>query len=446
MSGFRSAATSTPNAGARTSGALTWHRTPVVAVALAGAVVLAATGLALSRPDLVAVGIPLALCFVWALRHRPEGGSLEVELSAAPGTGEGVVTGNVDIEAADADWVQLAVDQAGHRTGMADVAPGEKALRSRSRLRHSGPIELLAVTARGVALDGAWASDATPRASLRWSAVPALRRLRELPVAPRLTGLHGSHEGARPGQGGDFRDIHPFAPGDELRRVDWRATARLARTPGELYVRRVNTLSDSSVVIAVDTADDLGEVVATWGSGDLEQSGTTSLDLAREAALSLATAAIETGDRVAFHELAPGGRTLRSGAGARYLARLRDVISATGVSGDGSRFRRTPPIAQGSIVFVLSTFFDGAAAELATRWRASGHAVVAVDVLPQPDDTRLSSEQRLATRTLLAERSDILLELRRTGVEVLAWRDGDADAVLRMLLRGRHARKPAVRR
>lgn len=445
MSRFRADAPSTPASGADVAATLAWRRTPVVAVALAGAVVLAAIGLALSRPDLVAVGIPLALCFVWALLRRPASGALEVELSAEAGDGEGVVEGRVDIEA-DAEWVQLAVDQAGRRTGMADVAPAEKALRSRSRLRHSGPIELLAVTARAVALDGAWTSAATPTARLRWNAAPVLRRLQELPVAPRLTGLHGSHEGARPGQGGDFRDIHPFAPGDELRRVDWRATARLSRVPGDLYVRRVNTLSDSSVVIAVDTADDLGEVVATWGTGDLEHSGTTSLDLAREAALSLATAAIETGDRVAFHELAPGGRTLRSGAGARYLARLRDVIAATGVSGDGSRFRRTPPVPQGSIVFVLSTFFDGAAAELATRWRASGHAVVAVDVLPEPDDTRLSVEQRLANRTLLAERGDILAELRRTGVEVLAWRSGDADAVLRTLIRGRHARQAAVRR
>ncbi|MDR2998869.1 MAG: DUF58 domain-containing protein [Microbacterium sp.] len=425
--------------------ALEWHRTPVLAVALGGAVLLAGAGLATSRPDLVAVGLPLALSFVWALLRRPSGGELAVELEAAAGERAGEVTARVDI-AADADWVQLAVDQAGHRTGMAEVAPTSGALRSRSRLRHSGPIDLLEVTARSVALDGVWVSAPSPRVRLGWNAVPALRRLREIPVAPRLTGLHGSHEGARPGQGGDFRDIHPFAPGDELRRVDWRATARLARTPGELYVRRVNTLSDSSVVIAIDTADDLGEVVATWGTADVERTGTTSLDLAREAALSIATAAIEAGDRVAFHELAPGGRTLRSGSGARYLARLRDVIAATGVSGDGSRYRRTPPVPQGSIVFVLSTFFDGAAAELATRWRATGHAVVAVDVLPEPDDSRLSAEQRLAIRTLLAEQGDILSELRRTGVDVMTWRGGDADAVLRVLQRGGRSARTAVRR
>lgn len=438
MSRFRADAPSTPVSGADVAATLVWRRTPVVAVSLAGAVVLAAMGLALSRADLVAVGIPLALCFVWALLHRPSGGALEVELSAEAGEGEGVVVGRVDIEA-DADWVQLAVDQAGRRTGMADVAPAEKALRSRSRLRHSGPIELLAVTARAVALDGAWTSAATPTARLRWNAAPVLRRLQELPVAPRLTGLHGSHEGARPGQGGDFRDIHPFAPGDELRRVDWRATARLSRAPGELYVRRVNTLSDSSIVIAVDTADELGEVVATWGSGDLERSGATSLDLAREAALSIATAGIEAGDRVAYHELAPGGHTVRSGAGRRQLIRLRDVIAATGIGGEDAKYRRTPPVPHGSIVFVLSTFFDGAAADLATRWRASGHTVVAVDVLPDPDDTRLSEPQRIAMRLLLAERSDILVELRRTGVEVLAWRSDDVDVVLQTIRRRRQA-------
>ncbi|MGB4137319.1 MAG: DUF58 domain-containing protein [Microbacterium sp.] len=417
---------------------LIWHRTPVLAVSLIGAVLLAATGLTFSRPDVVAVGLPLALAFGWALLRRPEGGTMRILLGAAEPGQDGLVRAKADVDA-DADWVQLAVDQAGRRRGTAEVVPREDALRSHARLRHSGPIELLAVTARAVRFDGAWVTEPTPRTGLDWNAVPETRAIAALPTAPRLTGLHGTHEGARPGQGGDFRDIHPFAPGDELRRVDWRATARLARSPGELYVRRSNALSDSSVVIAVDTADDLGEVVATWGTGDIERTGTTSLDLAREAALSLATAAIGSGDRVAFHELAPGGRAVRSGAGRRQLARLRDAISATG-GGDEGRFRRTPPVPHGSIVFVLSTFFDGAAAELATRWRASGHTVVAVDVLPAADTARLSVEQRLATRTLLAERADVLAELRRIGVEVLRWADGDADVRLRTMSRGHGGR------
>ena len=421
---------------------LRWRRTPVTAMGLGGAVILAVLGVALSRPDVAAIGLPLALSTTWMLVRRPAPAHLDVDLRAHGGdllTSQ-EVRGAVDV-AVVADWVQLAVDQGGRRSGLADVRPGPASVLSRARLQHSGPHEVLAVTARAVTLDGAWATEVAPRVELVWNASPRTRRVSRLPIAPRLTGLLGVHESGRPGQGGDFRDIHPFAPGDELRRVDWRATARAARRPGELLVRRNNALSESSVVIAMDTAEDLGTAVASWGTGDADRTGVTSLDLAREAALAVATAAVAGGDRVAYHVLAPGGRSLPAGGGARHLARVRDVIAATGLGADESRYRRSPAVSPGSIVFVLSTFFDGVAAELATRWRAAGHAVVAVDVLPEPDATRLTREQSIAMRTLLAERSDILGELVRAGVEVVPWSGGDPDIALRIAARRQQRRR-----
>ncbi|UTT54398.1 hypothetical protein [Microbacterium maritypicum] len=53
-------------------------------------------------------------------------------------------------------------------------------------------------------------------------------------------------------------------------------------------------------------------------------------------------------------------------------------------------------------------------------------------VLPIPDRSRLTREQRIALRTLLAERSDILVELRHAGVEVVAWTDPDIDVAMRL--------------
>lgn len=423
-----------------------WRRTPVVAVGLAGAALLAAIGIAFSRPDVIGIGLPLALTTAWMLLRRPEDTTVSIELRARPAgtesTPEVLATADVSLEA---DWLQLAADQDERRTGLAEVRPGASILTTRTRLQHSGPAEILAVTVRGATLDGAWVSEQGPRVALDWNAAPRAIRVGSLPVAPRLTGLLGTHEGARPGQGGDFRDIHPFAPGDELRRVDWRATARAARRPGELLVRRTHALSDSSVVIAVDTAEDLGTVVAAWGMDDPDRSGTTSLDLAREAALSIATAAIGVGDRVAYHALSPGGRSIPAGGGARHLARVRDVVAATGQQEEGSRSRRSPVVPAGSIVFVLSTFVDGVAAQMATRWRAAGHAVVAVDVLPVSDTSRLTREQRIALRTLLAERSDILAELRHAGVEVVTWTDPEIDVAMRLAAR-RQQRTRAVRR
>ncbi|WP_262001131.1 DUF58 domain-containing protein [Microbacterium sp. Mcb102] len=425
---------------------LRWRRTPVVAIGVAGAALLVAAGLAFSRPDIIGIGLPLALTTAWMLVRRPATADLRVELRAQAGVGgeQAEAWGDLDIHV-DADWVQLAVAQDRGPQRLADVGVGRSVVTTRTRLQHSGPLDLLSVTARCVAQDGAWITEEAPAAGIRWNTPPRVLRLAGLPVAPRLTGLHGAHEGGRPGQGGDFRDIHPFAPGDELRRVDWRATARAAQRPGELLVRRNNTLSDSSVVIAVDTAEDLGVVVAGWGAADPDRSGVTSLDLAREAALSIATTAVGAGDRIAYHALSSGGRSIPSGGGARHLARVRDVIAATGPSTDGSPYRRSPVVPSGSIVFVLSTFFDGVAAQLATRWRASGHAVVAVDVLPTPDASRLTREQHIALRTVLAERTDILTELRHAGIEVVSWAAPDVDAAMR-LADLRQQRMRAVRR
>ena len=414
--------------------ALTWQRTPVIALGIAGAAILAAVGLASSRPDVVALGLPLALTAGWALLSRPRPGHARIALRAqAVGDGDRPeVRTTVDV-LLTADAVQVAVDQDGRGTGLADVRPGAACVTARSALQHSGPSEPLGVTARGSDLDGAWVTGLLPRMAVVWNAPPRGVRISALPVAPRLTGLHGAHPGSRPGQGGDFRDIQPFVPGDELRRVDWRATARAARRPGDLLVRRDDALSDSSVVLAIDTAEDLGTVVAAWGSGDADRSGVTSLDHAREAALAIATAAIGVGDRVAYHALSPDGVSLPSGGGVRHLARLRRAIAATGLGADPS-YRRSPVVPPGSIVFVLSTFVDGVAARLATSWRAAGHAVVAVDVLPVPEATRLTREQRIALRALLAERADILTELDHAGIEVVPWSSG-ADAAMRLAAR-----------
>ncbi|MBS1906537.1 MAG: DUF58 domain-containing protein [Actinobacteria bacterium] len=424
---------------------LQWQRTPVLAAALTGAVLLAGAGLVFGRPDVIAAGLPLALAGVWALFRPPQAPTVEIALALDEAADAEQVPGRIDV-ATGAEWIQLAVDQGGERTGGIETTAGEAA-RTRTRILHSGPSEALAAAARAVQHDGAWASTPTARVAAIWNASPRARRIAELPLAPRLIGLHGGHDGRRAGAGGDFRDIHPFAPGDELRRVDWRATARLARRPGELLVRRTNALSDSAVVITLDTADDLGAVVATWGSGATAHSGPTSMDLGREAALSVATSAVAAGDRVAFHALSPGGRSVRSGSGARHLERVRGVIAGTGVDGDGTRYRRTPAVPPGSIVFVLSTFFDGAAADLALRWSAGGQAVVAIDVLPRPQTARLTPSQNLAMRTLLLERAGVLEDLRGAGVEVVSWDTGDPATALRIAARtarrdrGRGARR-----
>lgn len=389
-------------------------------------------GTMLSRPDVIAVALPVALWLGSALIARRADAPVVIEIERMPDAPGGALHDDIVIRS-EAEMIEVAVNQA-ERIRRRVFVPGRARLRASTRPLHSGPLRTVEAAVRAMDADaGALGAPHRP-VKMDRSVPPVARRLPNMPLAPRLTGLHGAHEGIRPGQGGDFRDIHPFAPGDELRRVDWKATARAARRPGELLIRRTNTLSDASAVIMMDTADDLGAVVATWGAPDLERSGITSLDQARSAARSIAEATIAQGDRIAFHTLAQGGRSVRSGGGSRHLARVVAEISASGRAGDDSRFRRTPPVPHGSIIYVLSTFFDGAAAEIAVRWRASGHRVVAVDTLPALDRHRLSEERRLALQVLLAERQDMLHGLRESGVEIVRWVH-DPDAALTALRR-----------
>ncbi len=68
------------------------------------------------------------------------------------------------------------------------------------------------------------------------------------------TRLAGGYASAFPGPGVEFMELRPYVPGDELRRVDWRVTAR-RRTP---YVRRYVEERELRVVIVLDVSRSMG--------------------------------------------------------------------------------------------------------------------------------------------------------------------------------------------
>ncbi|MGF3055058.1 DUF58 domain-containing protein [Microbacterium sp. YY-01] len=405
------------------SATATAHFRPSVAwmVAVVTVVAMTVLGLLFSRPDAIVLGIPSALWAVAASSRFRRDEQVETTIHTSPES-ETVLVSRVHV-ATTSQWVQLSIDEAGRRTALVDAVWGSEKesprVRGLLRLIHSGPLQAMKVQARLIDSDGAAASAVLPPVELVWNAAPPSTVIDTVPVGARLTGLHGNHRGARAGDGGLFRDIHPFAPGDELRRIDWRATARLARRADDLFVRRTDTLSDASVVIVVDTAEDLGAVVTTWGTADTERSGVTSLDLARQTARFLAESVVGQGDRVAVHALEPGGVSVREGSGLRHQARVIAAIAGMSVSTQTAMYRRTPPVAPRATIFVLSTFFDGAAAALSQRWRAAGHRVIAMDTLPVLDETRLSPQQQIALRIVQAERTEILQDLAYTGIDVV---------------------------
>ncbi|MBW8871607.1 MAG: DUF58 domain-containing protein, partial [Leifsonia sp.] len=289
---------------------------------------------------------------------------------------------------------------------------------------HSGRQRVAAVEVRAVGADAVWAGEPGEEAAVERVVRPGTVPIRSIPLPSRLLGLTGQHVSTRPGEGGEFRDIDEFHPGDRLRRIDWRATARAGRA-GELYVRRTTATSDAAVHLVVDARDDLSAVVADW-SRAYPRPAVSSLDLAREAASSLAVAYAAAGDRVGFDDLGQSRRVLPPRAGARHRERVLRAIELTAADNRAYHRVRAPRLSPGSLAVMLSTFLDDQPLTLALTWRAAGHRVIAVDVLPARDARDLPRRDLLALRTIELERRLRLDQLQAGGVELLAWEDAAA--------------------
>nr|WP_297428637.1 DUF58 domain-containing protein [uncultured Actinotalea sp.] len=396
------------------------------------------------RPDLAVLGVAPVVAGLLGARRPVRG---EVWADVVPvASGGGTVHAAVHLAAPPGtEAVRLRVSRAGHGhvEALVDV-PLTRSVPVRAVSVRTGPQELAAAEAQGLGNGG----DLTaPAARTRGAALTVLPRPGALPGLPlplRLRGLTGQHGSRRPGEGGELRDVHPWQPGDSLRRVDWRATARRSPRGEELYARRTFALAEAHVTLVVDSRDDVGPDPGTWsGTRPVRADDATSLDLARTAAATVAQAYLGMGDRVGVEDLGVRRRTLRAGGGRRHLDRVLHGLAVLRPQGDPAPRVRAPQLPSGTLVWVFSTFLDVEGARAAAHWRRSGHRVVAVDVLPALRRRHLDVRTSLATRLVLLEREDRLADLAAAGVEVVRWADDDASTVLQLLARRSHRRPGA---
>jgi uncharacterized protein (DUF58 family) len=419
---------------ARQEGGSRWSLSPAVTAAAIVATVCLVAAFVMSRLELVLVAAPLLLSAVIGWSSRPDGAAARTSVAVAGDDADGRVRVEAVAEAEGrVDGVHLRIRRSDREPEDAVVTPGSaRRLRLRVAVSHSGPQRIVSIAARGIGPDAAWVGDPGRPAVAERVVRPKAQRVRSLPLPARLLGLTGGHVSTRPGDGGEFRDIDRFRPGDRLRRIDWKATARLAQRPGELYVRRTTATSDAAVQLVVDARDDVPGAVAGWAA-PYPRPGVTSLDLAREAAVSLAEAYAGASDRVGFDDLSDARRALPPRAGARHLSRVLRAVELTTAHGAATERARAPRLAQGAVVYVMSTFLDDQATRLALTWRAAGHRVVVVDVLPARSVEELAARERLALRVVDLERGLRLDRLRAAGAELLVWSSPDRDATLRRL-------------
>lgn len=149
-----------------------------------------------------------------------------------------------------------------------------------------------------------------------------LRRL-ELDVTRRLDGLlHGDHRGLVPGHGTELGETRRYAPGDDVRRIDWNVTARLS----EAHVRETIAERELQTWLLVDRSSRLD-----FGTASCEKR-----DLALAAAAAVGFLTNRDGNRIGAVLVGRGEVDVIPARGSRrHLLRLLHDLADT-PRGDGS--------------------------------------------------------------------------------------------------------------
>lgn len=169
----------------------------------------------------------------------------------------------------------------------------------------------------------------------------------------------GVHHSRFRGRGIDYLESRGYQPGDDIRNMDWRVTARTGRAHTKLYQeereRPVIAMVDLSPSMFFGTRVAFKSVVAAQAAALVGWSTITNGD--RIGAFLFGRAS-----RVSHHEIPPAG-------GRRGVLRMirdlvswttpRDYVGSLSQDGLGDALRRVRRVARpGSLVFIFSDFYS----------------------------------------------------------------------------------------
>ncbi|MGH3662837.1 MAG: DUF58 domain-containing protein [Micromonosporaceae bacterium] len=424
-----------------------WRPTPALRRVVSLLVLLLIGAVATGRPDLVALALPLALGTGWALRRRPErpprvtltaaedqlaeGEELAVEASVMNPADQDFTP--VTIEVAASRWLPLRrADGADVRRPLvvalpagqvADVALRAEALRwGRRRL---GPARALFH-----ACDALLATDHVLSGRTEIRVHPVVDAFEADDAMPRAAGLTGTHRSQRAGEGGELVGVRQFAPGDRLRRVDWRVSLRTR----QLHVAATLSDRDAEVALLLDTLHEAGASGGVHGAA-------SALDTTVRGAAAVAEHYLRRGDRVSLLEFGARNRHLRAASGRWQRQAVREWLLDTRAAStelDLSRWLARPGrLPANALTVVFTPVLAERSAALLAQLARSGRFLIAIDTLPGQARPELVSDWlEPAIRLWRLERQNTVDELREHGVPVVRWRgSGSLDEVLRDVAR-----------
>ena len=207
-----------------------------------------------------------------------------------------------------------------------------------------------------------WTGKLVPEPSLR--ILPRKEKLDRLLEPPESRAVWGGHLSRRLGDGHDFAELRPYAPGDRMRDLNWTATARRGRP----FVNRYHPELAGEVIVVLDAFWD-----GSRGSAEA---------LARAARVSWAVISVhrQENDRVGLaglggstHWLPPGG-----GRFARYrlMETLLRIGSEAGAGRTASSAFHPAATPASALIMAVTPLADEGTLHTLRAWRGRGRSVV----------------------------------------------------------------------
>ena len=275
--------------------------------------------------------------------------------------------------------------------------------------------------------------------------LPAFPSRRHLPAKlTKLRELDGQHAARIRGQGTEFDSLREYVDGDDVRSIDWRATARR----GDVVVRTWRPERDRRIYLVLDTGR-----TAAGRVGDIPR-----LDCSMDAALLLAALASRAGDRVDLlaydrrvrARVEGESRTELLNAMVRTMAPLEpELIESDAAGMVGAIMSR---VRQRCLVVLLTELNTAAIEEglLPLLPQLTSRHLLMVAAVSDPRIAEMAADRKdlagiydaAAAEQARAERRRLTMELRRYGVEVVDAPPDDiapalADAYLALKAAGR---------
>lgn len=255
-----------------------------------------------------------------------------------------------------------------------------------------------------------WSAQAESRHRIK--AYPRELSLRRVLAPLQTQAFAGSEVSRVKGEGVEYADLREFVPGDRVRTINWRASARRQ----SLVVNERHPERNTDVVLFIDTFAE-----ARTGAG-------STLDLAVRATATLAARYIRRRDRVGLVSFGGVLRWLQPGSGLTQLYRIAEALIDTELvlnyawkEIDIVPRRTLPPQA---LVIAVTPLLDERSVGALLDLRARGFDLAIVETSPVPyAEPGTAPEEQIAFRIWRLRRDALRARYQRAGVAVVEWRE-----------------------